>query len=193
MIDTIHGLIEQFGLWAVFVGCLAEGESAAVLAGFFAHQEVFSLAGAFLAAFSGAFLGDAATFLAGRRFSDRPRIRELTMRPGFNRALELVARYPAAYVILNRYVYGFRLVGGVAAGLSAIPVPLFIVLNAVSSAIWACLFLGIGYIFGAGAEQLLGGELQKHERLVIGVAIGAAVLLGGALVARHFTRMTRQQ
>lgn len=192
MIDTIHRLIESYGLWAVFAGCLAEGESAAVLAGFFAHQSVFPLAGVFLATFGGAFLGDTAIFMAGRRFADRPKIRELTRRPGFSRALELVSRYPAAYVLLNRYVYGFRLVGGIAAGLSTIPVPLFLILNALSSAIWACLFIGVGYVFGTGAEQLLGGALENHHRLLFGLVIGVLVLAAATSLARHVARKARR-
>ena len=67
MSDTLHSLIEQYGLIAVFVGCLAEGETAAIVAGFFAHQGVFVPWQAFVAVFLGAFGGDAAFFLCGRR------------------------------------------------------------------------------------------------------------------------------
>ena len=192
MTDAIHRLIEDYGLWAVFVGCLAEGESAAVLAGFFAHQSIFALKGAFLTVFAGAFLGDTAIFMTGRRFSGSAKIRELTGRPGFNRALELVSRYPAAYVLLNRYVYGFRLIGGIAAGLSTIPLPMFLALNAVSSAIWASLFVGVGYIFGTGAEQLLGGALEKHERLLLCLMLGIVVLAAAAILARHVAHAVRR-
>lgn len=188
MIDTFHALIEQYGLIAIFIGCLAEGESAAVLAGFFAHQHVFTLAGAFLAVFGGAFLGDCGIFVLGRRFSSRPRVKALMARPGFDRALGLVARHPVPYVLLNRYVYGFRLVGGIAAGLSSIPAPLFFVLNAASSAIWAALFMAFGYLFGQGAEKLLGGALEKHERLLIGLAITAGVAVLAAIVAHRLAR-----
>ena len=65
MTETLHLLIERYGLLAVFAGCLAEGESAAVLAGFFTHQHVFPVAGALAATFFGAFIGDTAIFLAG--------------------------------------------------------------------------------------------------------------------------------
>lgn len=188
MIDTLHLFIERYGLIAVFAGCLAEGESVAVLAGFFAHQGLFTVAGAFLATFSGAFFGDAAIFMAGRRFATHPKIAQLTRKPGFERALDLVARYPTTYVLLNRYVYGFRFVGGVAAGLSTIPVAKFLFLNALSSAIWAALFIAIGYVFGAGAERLLGGELARHERLIAGLAIGAGVAVAAAVLTRFLAR-----
>lgn len=175
MSETIHALIEQYGLIAVFVGCVAEGETAAILAGFFSHQGVFVPWQALLAVFLGAFGGDFCFFLCGRRFADRPFVQRFRQKPGFDRAFDLMHRHPALYVIGNRYVYGFRLVGCVAAGLSSIPAPTFVVLNAISAAVWTALFVGIGYIFGEGAEQILGSALQKHHRLIVGLIIGAAV------------------
>jgi membrane protein DedA with SNARE-associated domain len=55
MTELIHHLVERYGLIAVFVGCMAEGESAAILGGFFAHQQIFVSWQAWLAAFLGAF------------------------------------------------------------------------------------------------------------------------------------------
>lgn len=188
MTDTIHLLIEQYGLIAVFIACVAEGETAAILAGFFAHQGVFVPWQAFVAVFLGAFGGDACFFLCGRRFADRPFVQRLRARPGFDRAFDLMQRYPALYVLGNRYVYGFRLVGGVAAGLSNIAMPKFVVLNAVSALIWTMLFGGIGYIFGLGAEQIIGSTLHNHQRLLIGLAIGLVVGLAGWYAAHRFSR-----
>lgn len=186
MIDTIHLLIEKYGLVAVFLGCVAEGESAAILAGFFAHQHVFQVWQAFAAVFLGAFVGDTSFFLTGRYFSSAGFVARLRDRPGFDRAFRLVREHPAAFVLFNRYAYGFRLVGGIAAGLSEIPPAKFIVLNAMSSAVWATLFCSLGYIFGLGAEQILGAALHKHERLLIGLGIGLAALLMFGAIA-HFS------
>lgn len=196
MTDTIHALIEQYGLIAVFIGCVAEGETAAILAGFFAHQGLFVPWQAFVAVFLGAFGGDAAFFLFGRRFADTAFVQRLRDRPGFDRAFELMQRHPALYVIGNRYVYGFRLVGGVAAGMSAIAAPKFVMLNAISALVWTMLFGGIGYIFGLGAEQIVGDALHKHERLLVGLGIGFAVGLAGwygAYRLRLQAAKTRQQ
>ena len=182
MIEAIHLLIEKYGLIAVFLGCVAEGESAAILAGFFAHQHVFQAWQAFAVVFLGAFIGDTCFFLSGRRFSNVGFVVRLRDRPGFGRAFQLVRDYPAAFVILSRYAYGFRLVSGVAAGLSSIPVPKFVFLNAISSAIWAALFCAVGYVFGLGAEQIVGAALHKHERLLIALGVGiAGIVVFGAL------------
>jgi len=164
MTETIHQFVEQYGLIAVFLGCVAEGESAAILGGFFAHQHVFVPWTAFLAAAFGAFVGDTFFFVLGRSFADHPRVLKLKARPGFNHAYRLVSSHPNIFVLSNRYIYGLRLVGGVAAGFASISVPRFVILNAMSSVIWAVLFSTVGYVFGLGAEHFVGQALMHHER-----------------------------
>lgn len=188
MTDTLHLLVERYGLVAVFLGCVAEGESAAILGGFLAHQRVFEAWQALAAVALGAFLGDTMFFLTGRLFADHPFVSRLRGKPGFGHAYRLVREHPTAYVLLNRYAYGFRLVGGVAAGLSGIAMPKFLVLNALSSLIWAMLFGGIGYVFGLGAERLIGGELARHHRLLMAGAIVVGVTLVALYVAHRRSR-----
>lgn len=186
MIDLVHALIERFGLLAVFAGCLAEGESAAIFGGFFAHQHVFEVRATVAVAFAGAFLGDTALFLAGRRFADHPRVVALRSRPGFSHAHGLVERHPTLFILGNRFVYGLRMVGGIAAGLSTVSIPRFLALNAASALVWACLFVGIGYFFGVGAEHLIGDALVKHERLLIGLAVLVGLGLFSLWSRRHW-------
>lgn len=191
MNEAIHHFIEQYGLLAVFLGCVAEGESAAILGGFFAHQHVFVLWHAFAAAALGAFVGDTFFFILGRSFADNRHVVRLRRRPGFRRAYRLLNTHPNIFVLSNRYVYGMRLVGGIAAGLSTIAAPRFVILNAISSVIWAVLFSSIGYIFGLGAEHFVGQALMRHERLFIGLGIGLTVAILAWFVARHIARRER--
>ncbi|MER9138578.1 DedA family protein [Mesorhizobium sp. M0830] len=185
MTEAIHHFIEQYGLLAIFLGCVAEGESAAILGGFFSHQQVFVLWHAFVAAGLGAFVGDTFFFILGRSFADHRYVVRLRKRPGFRRAFRLLNTHPNIFVLSNRYIYGMRLVGGIAAGLSNIPAPLFVILNAISSAIWAVLFGTIGYVFGLGAEHFIGPALMRHERLLVGLGIGLTVAILAWFVARH--------
>ncbi|RWH75528.1 DedA family protein [Mesorhizobium sp.] len=191
MNGTIHHLIEQYGLIAVFLGCVAEGESAAILGGFFAHQHIFVLWQTVLAAFLGAFAGDTFFFTLGRSFADHRYVRRLRRRPGFSRAYRLLNTHPNIFVLTNRYIYGMRLVGGIAAGLSTVPVPRFVILNALSSAVWAAMFSAIGYVFGLGAEQMLGQAFERHERLLIALGVGVGVAIIAWLVGHHFAGRER--
>lgn len=193
MTHTIHQLIEQYGLIAVFLGCLAEGESVAILAGFFAHQHVFIPWQAFATAFLGAFAGDTGFFVVGRSFADHPWTTRMRTRPGFSHAYSLVRQHPNAFVLGNRFIYGMRLVGGIAAGLSGISLPRFVVLNVISSAIWAALFCAIGYVFGLGAEQVVGRTLVHHERLLIALAVGLVVAVAAFLLAHHVAKRERKR
>ena len=193
MTEAIHHFIEQYGLLAVFLGCVAEGESAAILGGFFAHQHVFVLWHAIVAAALGAFVGDTCFFILGRSFADNRHVVRLRRRPGFRRAYRLLNTHPNIFVLSNRYVYGMRLVGGVAAGLSTIAAPRFVILNAISSVIWAVLFSSIGYVFGLGAEHFVGQALLRHERLLIGLGIGLTVAVLAWLVARHIAKRERRR
>lgn len=193
MTDAIHNLIEQYGLIAVFLGCVAEGESAALLGGFFAHQHVFVLWQAFLAASIGAFVGDTFFFTLGRSFADHPRVIKLRGRPGFSHAYRLVSNHPDIFVLSNRFIYGLRLVGGIAAGLSGIAVTRFVILNVISSIIWAGLFTTIGYVFGLGAERIVGQALARHERLLIALAIGLGVAVLAWFIAHHIAKTERSK
>jgi len=186
--EFIHQLVERYGLIAIFLGCMAEGESSAVLAGFFAHQGVFHLSQSLLIAFIGAVSGDALLFLAGKHFAGSRFVGWLRGKPGFDRAFVLVQRHPAAFVLLNRYAYGLRLAGGVAAGLSGIATPKFLVLNFLSAAIWASLFVTVGYFFGLAAESIVGAALARHQRLLVALGAGLALAALGWLVSRYLAR-----
>ncbi|RWO09216.1 MAG: DedA family protein [Mesorhizobium sp.] len=193
MTDAIHNLIEQYGLIAVFLGCVAEGESAALLGGFFAHQHVFVLWEAFLAAAVGAFVGDSFFFILGRSFADHPFVVKLKGRPGFSHAYRLVSTHPDIFVLTNRFIYGLRLIGGIAAGLSGIAVTRFVILNAISSMVWAGLFTTIGYVFGLGAERIVGQALVRHERLLIALAIGLAAAILAWFIAHTIAKKERSK
>lgn len=188
MIETLHHLVAHYGLLAVFIGCMAEGESFAILGGFFAHQRFFEPWHAFAVAAVGAFLGDTVFFVLGRRFSNNKWVRLMRRRPGFSHAFRMVQAHPNLFVLANRYIYGMRLAGGIAAGLSRIPVPLFLMLNGLSAIVWAGIFVSLGYVFGLGAEHILGDTLKAHHRLFLGLGIGVAVALAAWFLAHHMAK-----
>lgn len=78
------------------------------------------------------------------------------------------------------------------AGLSNIGLPKFMILNAVAALVWASLFISIGYVFGLGAEQLVGAELAKHERLLFGLGLGVLMVGAGSYAIHKFNRNLAQ-
>ena len=186
MSEFFHRLVEHYGLIAVFVGCIAEGESAATLAGFFSHQHVFSLPIAVLTVFTGAFLGDVLVYCLGRYAASWPWMQRQFQKPGFDKAMHFVRTHPVKSVLLNRYIYGLRFLGGVAVGMARIPVGLFLILNAASAIVWTAIFFSLGYFLGIGAESALGGEIMEHERLLIGIVIGAVIAYAALVYSRRW-------
>ena len=191
--DFVQSLVEQYGLLAVFVGCFFEGESAAILGGFFAHQGIFDPALTFSIASVGSSLGDAVFFFLGRRYSGHAYVKKARKAPGFSHAMKVLNAYPDVYVITNRYMYGLRIAGGIAVGLSRISTRRFLALNALGALIWAALFCGIGFFFGLGFEKLLGEALRSHNRLLVGLLIASGVLvtvfvIGHQVVKRRTAR-----
>lgn len=193
MTQLIDGLITRYGLLAVFAGCLAEGETAAILGGFFAHQQLFQPWQTVLAAFFGATLGDTLFFLLGRHFAQHRLIQRWRQQPGVDRAQRLLHRHPNLFIFFNRYVYGMRLAGGIATGLAEISTRRFILLNTVSALVWAALFSALGYYVGLGAEQLLGHALHRHHRLWLALALGVTVVAAATLVRHRTVRHAQPQ
>ena len=186
-------LTGQFGLLAIFAGCMAEGESFAILGGFLAHQGLFHAVTTFCVIASGAFLGDTLFFMLGHFFGSHPRVAAVKQRHGFNRVLALVEEHPAKFVVFNRYAYGFRVAGGIASGMANIAIPKFLALNALSSLIWATIFGSLGWFFGLGVEKLIGDALHQHQRLVIGILIGGLIAVASAIAAHHRAGKREQQ
>lgn len=189
--SSLTEFVQQYGLLAIFGGCIAEGESFAIMGGFLSHQGFFAPLNTYCVMFLGAFLGDTFLYLAGRFLSTSSWVDGIKQRPGFGRIFALVRTHPVKFIMLNRYAYGFRLIGGVASGLAKIAAPKFVALNALSSAIWAALFGGIGWFFGLGLEALIDRELHDHRKLIIGIAIGIVIAIVSAMGVRHYANKPR--
>lgn len=174
----ILNLISQFGPIIVMVGTFFEGEVFAIIGGFLAYRGSYPFQMMIALAFIGSFIGDLSVFLFARYSSNHRWVKSWRQRRKFAHALQLVERYQAYFVIVNRYIYGLRMPGLIALGLSRISVLRFLVLNLFGAALWAGIFTTIGYVFGYSIWQVF-DKLAFMERgvgialVVIGVAIAA--------------------
>lgn len=171
--DQVLSLIDRFGVVIVLIGTFFEGEVFAIIGGFLAYRGAHPIEMMLGLAFIGSFFGDLSIFLFSRYFSDSKFVVHWTKRPRFARALSLVDRYQAYFVIVNRYVYGLRMPGLIALGLSSITVPRFLVLNLIGAAIWASLFTTIGFVFGYSISSVF-ARLQMVEEGLIAVLLTLA-------------------
>jgi membrane protein DedA with SNARE-associated domain len=181
---TLQQLLSEYGYLAVFIGCLLEGETILVLAGFAAHQGYLSLPVVMLVALCGGTLGDQMFFFIGRYWGAAllGRVRCLARRaPAVNR---LMLKYDAALIVGVRFMYGLRIAGPIVIGMSDVRKRRFLLFNVIGAAIWCVLIPGAGYLFGQSLQLML-VDVEKYE----GAAAVALLLLavGGGLLHRQIS------
>ena len=87
-------------------------------------------------------------------------------------------RWGAPAIIFGRHIFGFRVPVTVAAGVFRVPYHVFAISVAVSTAVWAAIWLWLGVVFGRQIAVYLAGHHWAYALLVLGLAVvvGAAVL-----------------
>ena len=169
--------ITSHGYWMLVLGCLLEGETVLLLAGFAAHRGQLDPLWVLVVASVAAFVGDQCFFWLGRRHGARM----LALRPAWAcqaaRVNALLQRWGGWLVIGIRFAYGLRIAGPVVMGASAMPAWRFAAFNAAGAVIWALVVGGLGWLLGGAAEALL-GKVQHLE-----AALLSALLLLALTVA----------
>jgi membrane protein DedA with SNARE-associated domain len=171
---NVESLLAHYGAAAVFVGAMAEGESFVLAGGVLAHRGIVSPVAVVIAAFCGSVLADQLCFFLGRQARDTRLVRRVRGTFAFDRALRFIERYPNAYIIAFRYLYGLRVVSPLALGVSRVSAVRFVALNLLSAAIWAVLFTTLGYVFGKAVDRFIARFHLPHPGLIV---LGALALL----------------
>src|SRR5215467_3567786 len=133
----LHELISTHGYWVLTLGCLLEGETLLVLAGFAASRgdlDIFAVVG--IAAAAG-FVGDQFFFWLGRVHGTAVLARFPSVAHQGERVFRLIERYQAWVVVGVRFAYGLRIAGPIIIGTSRIPASRFLIFNALGAMIWA--------------------------------------------------------
>lgn len=183
----LHYLLATYGYWAVFFGCLLEGETILILGGMAAHQHLLHLWPVIGWASLGGMFGDQLLFWSGRYFGGRLLPRLHRQQASIDRVTGLIARYPSISVFAVRFLYGMRLVGPMVIGASGLSPLRFTLLNAVGAVVWATLFASAGYWAGQALETMLGN--LKPYRLPI--ALGVVVLAVVVALVRHWRKKVK--
>lgn len=171
--DQIAAAISHFGYAAVFCAVAIEsaglpfpGETALLSAAIFAGhahglgQDGLNIFGVAAAAAAGAISGDNAGFWVGRRLGLK-----LLLRHGRLIRLDedrlklgqyLFLKRGGAVVFFGRFVAFLRAFAAFLAGANGMAPWRFFTFNAAGGIVWACLFSGLGYVFGAEAHRIAG-------------------------------------
>jgi len=173
---TLSTLIATHGYWVLALGCLLEGETVLVLAGFAAHRGYLDpLAVVGIAALAG-FAGDQFYFWLGRRHGPAVLARWPSVARQADRVHRLLERFHATVIIGVRFAYGLRLAGPLLIGTTPLPAWRFALFNAAGALLWAVLIAGLGWIFGSAAEAVLGQVRHIEGWLLLGLLAGGLLL-----------------
>ncbi|MCT2388425.1 DedA family protein [Erwinia pyrifoliae] len=173
----VNTLIAQYGYWALFIGCLAEGETFTLLGGVAAHEGLLHYGGVILAAMCGGMLGDCALFFIGRHFGETILQRFNKHRQHIARANRLIRNRPVLFVIGVRFMYGLRIVGPIIIGASKLSPRQFLLCNLTGAALWATLFVTLGYLAGQMIAPWL-HQLEQYLKPLFWLLLILAVVWG---------------
>jgi membrane protein DedA with SNARE-associated domain len=172
---TLGTLIGTHGYWVLALGCLLEGETILLLAGFAVHRGYLDPVAVVGVASVAGFIGDQFWFWLGRRHGAAVLTRWPSIARQTDRVRRLLDRFHAAVIIGVRFAYGLRIAGPVLIGTTPLPALRFAALNALGAVLWACVIAGIGWVFGQAAETMLGEIRHLEGWLLLGLAGAAAV------------------
>lgn len=174
---AIEDLIAAYGPLAILLGAAFEGQTAVIVGGVLARQAIILPVVAVGAAALGSGILDYLLFVLGRSFRHTRFVRGAIAKPAFAKALVLIERYPSGFILSFRFIYGLRAAGPVAVGVSNVSLRRFMILNAIGAALWAGVFVALGYAFGPAVMSLL-GRLAAHAA-PIALVVGGLILVAG--------------
>ncbi len=179
-----YELIGTYGLIAVFLLAMIEGDITLLLAGVLAHTGFFgeySFAKVLCAGTLGGVAGDNIAYAMGRGFGKSARdYRFYRMaRPRLER---LTDKFGGLSIFLSKYIYGLRTASCVFYGVGRMRYARFLPLTLASCFAWVLILSGAGYFFSGAITNLIGDFHQIGYALLIIVVLG----IGGFYLAERF-------
>jgi membrane protein DedA with SNARE-associated domain len=171
-----YDLIGQYGLYAVFVLAMIEGDITLLLAGVLAHSGFFgeySFAKVLLAGTLGGAAGDNLAYAGGRGFSKTARDFRF-YRMAQPRIERLTDKFGPLSIFLSKYIYGLRTASCVFYGVGRMVFLRFLPLSLASCFAWVFILSGAGYFFSGAITRLIGDFHQIGIFLLIIVVLGIA-------------------
>ncbi|HMK67248.1 MAG TPA: DedA family protein [Stellaceae bacterium] len=184
----LQELIKEHGFWSyvvTFVWTFFEGETFVLFAAFAAAQGFLSAPMLLVSAWLGSFCGDQFYFWVGRRFGLKLLERRPAWRARVDRALGWLRRFDVGFILTFRFIYGVRNVSSFALGISGIAWRRFLVFNFIAAGLWACTFVGAGYLAGQASEAVLGDLAVKFRFLMLGIFVA---IVGGVATVIYLRR-----
>jgi len=173
-LDFLNDFIGRYGLYAVFLLVLIEGDITLLLAGVLAHSYFFgehSFLWVLLAGTLGGAASDNIAYLTGREF--RKGVRDLRFyRAAKPRMERLTNKFGGLSIFLSKYIYGLRWASCIFHGVGRMPYVRFVLVSLASCFAWVLLLSGAGYFFSGAVIGLMGDFQRLGKVLLVIVVVG---------------------
>jgi membrane protein DedA with SNARE-associated domain len=175
-LDFLNQLLLQYGVYAVLILVMIEGDITLLIAGVLAHSGFFgdySFAQVLVWGTIGGCASDNLAYFAGRAFCEG--VRELRFYRAAKPRLErLTNKFGPLSIFLSKYIYGLRWASCVFYGVGRMPYLRFLLLSFASCFLWVFVLSGAGYFFSGAVMGLIGDFQRLGKVLLVIVVIGIA-------------------
>ena len=175
-LDFLYDFIGRYGLYAVFLLVMIEGDITLLLAGVLAHSAFFgehSFVWVLLAGTLGGSASDNIAYLTGRQF--RKGVREFRFyRAAKPRMERLTYNFGGLSIFLSKYIYGLRWATCIFHGVGRMSYVRFVLLSLASCFAWVLILSGAGYFFSGAVMSVLGDFQRLGKVLLVIVVVGIA-------------------
>ena len=173
-LDILYELIGQYGLYAVFILVMIEGDITLLIAGVLAHSHFFgdySFARLLFWGTLGGCVSDNIAYLCGRGF--RKTVKEFRFyRAAKPRIERLTNKFGTSSIFLSKYIYGLRWASCVFYGVGRMPYLKFLLVSLASCFCWVFVLSGAGYFFSGAVMGLIGDFQRLGKVLLVIVVVG---------------------
>ncbi|MCA1578538.1 MAG: DedA family protein [Acidobacteria bacterium] len=184
-LDFLYEFIGRYGLYAIVVLVMLEGDITLLIGGVLAHSGFFgeySFAQLLLWATLGGCLSDNIAYFAGRAFSQG--VREFRFyRMAKPRLERLTQKFGVLSIFLSKYIYGLRWAACVFYGVGHMPYLRFLIVSFFSCFLWVFILAGAGYFFSGAVMNLIGDFERLGKVLLVIVVLG---IIGFYLIERYW-------
>ncbi|WP_169786064.1 DedA family protein [Enterobacteriaceae endosymbiont of Donacia crassipes] len=141
-------IMYKYGYFIILLSSLIEWETFIIIAGMLAHKKILNLNNIIIITIVGSILSNQILFFIGKKYSKN----FLSFFKNYNLKIQkyrvLFKKYPYFFIIITRFIYGFRLISPITMGITKISSIKFFFLNIIGAFIWTIFFTISGYFFG---------------------------------------------